>query len=297
MSYGAGYCDVWLIKTDASGNKVWDKTFGGANRRLGNSVQQTSDGGYIITGYTDLLWRRLQRRLAHQDRCVRQQGLGQDLRRDGDDEGYSVQQTSDGGYIIAGYTRSYGAGVDDVWLIKTDASGNKVWDKTFGGTGNDEGYSVQQTSDGGYIIAGETDSYGAGGSDVWLIKTDASGNKVWDKTFGGTGDDEGNSVQQTSDGGYIITGFTYSYGAAVHDVWLIKTDASGNKVWDRTFGGTSDDKGIRFSRHPMAASHRGLHHSYGRAATKRLANQDRRGRELTQSAQERKDAGSSLLSP
>jgi hypothetical protein len=241
-SFGAGWADVWLIKTDANGNKQWDRTFGGSGLDSGSSVQQTSDGGFILVGDTasfgaggfdvwliktdadgNKLW----------DRTF---GGG------GSDWGSSVQQTSDGGFILVGYTTSFGAG--DVWLIKTDADGNKLWDRTFGGGGSDWGSSVQQTSDGGFILVGYTASFGAGGFDVWLIKTDADGNKLWDRTFGGGGSDWGSSVQQTSDGGFILVGWTWSFGAGGPDVWLIKTDADGNKLWDRTFGGSMVDRGF-----------------------------------------------------
>jgi len=138
----------------------------------------------------------------------------------GYERGYSVQQTTDGGFIIVGHTSSFGAGSYDVYLIKTDGDGNEVWSKTFGGSGGDAGYSVQQTTDGGFIIAGETHSFGAGSSDVYLIKTDADGNELWSKTFGGSGGDAGKSVQQTTDGGYIIAGYA-NYNEAESEVYLI----------------------------------------------------------------------------
>ena len=243
-SYGAGGWDVWLIKTDRNGKEEWNKTFSGDYSDRGFSVQQTSEGGYIITGYLTEFYDAGTREvwLIKTDKNGKEEWNktfgGADW-----DWGSSVQQTADGGYIIAGVTESYGAGEDDVWLIKTDKNGKEEWNKTFGGAGWDGGSSVQQTADGGYIITGDTSSYGAGDYDVWLIKTDKNGNKEWDKTFGGAGTDFGESVQQTSDGGYIITGDTRSYGAGIWDVWLIKTDKNGNKEWDKTFGGAGTDFG------------------------------------------------------
>jgi hypothetical protein len=230
-SYGAGGWDVWLIKTDASGNKVWDRTFGGTGDDGGNSVEQTSDGGYIIVGCTGSygagasdIW------LVKTDASgneVWDKTFGDSL----DDFGFSVRQATDGGYIIAGCADAQTRG----WLIKTDAMGNKTWDLTL--PAMLIGGSVQQTSDGGYVITG------AGSGNAQLVKTDSSGSVVWERSFGGADDDWGNSVRQTFDGGYIITGGTMSSGAGGEDVWLIKTDASGDKVWDRTFGSTGDDAG------------------------------------------------------
>jgi hypothetical protein len=222
---------------------AWTRTFGGSSDDAGYSVQQTTDGGYIITGYTRSYgtgWFEvyLIKTNANGDTSWTKIFGGAS-----DDRGYSVQQTLDGGYIITGYTRSYGAGVYDVYLIKTDANGNETWYKTFGDSSLDYGYSVQQTLDSGYIITGYTDSYGAGGRDVYLIKADVNGNQQWYKTFGGSSEDEGYSVQQTSDGGYIITGVTRSYGAGSNDVYLIKTDANGNQQWYKTFGGSKNDRG------------------------------------------------------
>jgi hypothetical protein len=220
----------------------WEKTFGGPDDDRGYSVQQTRDGGYIIVGET---WSYgaggydvyLIKVYANGNMQWSKTFGGR-----GDDRGYSVQQTRDGGYIIVGETWSYGALGDYVYLIKVDANGNMQWSKTFG-KGSDVGYSVQQTSDGGYIIVGTTASYGAGWADVYLIKVDANGNMQWSKTFGGKEPDRGYSVQQTSDGGYIIVGETKSYGAGWADVYLIKVDANGNMQWSKTFGGTGHDEG------------------------------------------------------
>jgi len=169
--------------------------------------------------------------------------MDEDIRGSDYDRGYSVQQTTDGGYIVAGYADFYGGGNDDVYLIKTDSLGDTLWTRTFGGDGNDQGYSVQQTDDEGYIVTGYTRSYGAGSSDVYLIKTNSLGDTLWTRTFGGDGNDQGYSVQQTDDEGYIITGYTSSYGAGNDDVYLIKTDSLGDTLWTRTFGGSLYDYG------------------------------------------------------
>ena len=225
-SFGAGSDDVYLIKTDATGQEVWSKTFGGGGNDVGNSVQQTEDGGYIIAGYTASFGAGgLDVYLVKTD-ASGEETWSRTFGGNDDDEGYSVLQTDDGGYIIAGWTWSFGTG-SDVYLIKTDASGEEEWSSVIGGSDVDRGYSVQRTDDGGYIIAGRTTSIGAGFYDVYLLKTDASGQEEWSRAFGGSDLDAGYSVQQTGDGGYIIAGETDSFGAGDEGVYLIKTDPDG----------------------------------------------------------------------
>ena len=241
-TYGHGGKDFWLIKTDSSGDEEWNKTFGGPYEDAALGGQQTSDGGYIITGFTTSLG-----------------GGGTDLwliktDSNGIEEwnkifGFGgwiyewamfVQQTSDDGYIVTGCTMSYGAGGFDLWLIKTDSSGNEQWNKTFGGIYNDYGFVVRQIED-GYIITGGTDSFGTYGIHyAWLIKTDSDGNELWNKTFGGKKNDMGHDVWPTTDGGYILLGYTntYAYENNSRDFYLIKTDENGNEQWNRTYDGS-----------------------------------------------------------
>ena len=235
---------VYLVKADTGGRKLWSKTFGQGDVNSGRSVQQTVDQGYILAGTT---WSSdgTQSNIY----VVKTDGEGNEIwsRTYGGsrkDEGHSVRQTADGGYIIAGHTDSFGKGNEDVCLIKTDGEGNEIWSRTYGGSRKDEGHSVRQTTDGGYIIAGHTDSFGKGNDDVYLIKTDANGTSLWSRTFGGKGRDWGKSVFQTSEGGYIVAGTTWPFEEKYSDVYMMKTDAHGRNIWQKTFGGEYGDYGL-----------------------------------------------------
>ena len=161
------------------------------------------------------------------------------------DIGYSVQQTKDGGFIIAGETRSFGiSAIDaDVYLIRTNSNGDTIWTNRFGDSSYEVGYSVKQTPDDGFIVAGFTQSMGAGGADVYLVRTDSNGDSLWTKTYGGKQYDRGKSIQQTFDGGFVIAGNTESFGAGLSDVYLIRTDSNGDTLWTKTYGGENHEGG------------------------------------------------------
>ena len=220
-------------------------TYGGTNIDLGTFIQPTSDGGYIITGYTRSYGTGSGRNVL----LIKTDAIGnaqwiKGYGGNNDDEGNCVRQTADGGFVIAGYTKSYGNGGTDVFLLKTDSLGNELWNKPFGGASDDEGYSLALTADGGCLIAGATSSYGAGSRDVWLVRTDPSGNLLWTKTHGGMSSDGARSIERTSEGGYIITGWSMSYGGVLGDAWLVKTDSGGTQQWQKNFGGTDADRGM-----------------------------------------------------
>jgi hypothetical protein len=240
-SLGVSEWNVYLIKTDKEGNKEWEKTYGGKDWDVVFSVQQTRDGGFILAGSTES--KGAGKRDVYLIKTDSKGNLEWQKTYGGkkNDEAYSVQQTRDGGFILAGYTESKGPGKMGVYLIKTDSRGILEWEKTYGGKEEDRAYSVQQTRDGSFILVGSTQSKGAGGWDVYLIKTDSNGEKQWEKTYGGEDWDIAYSVQQTQDGGYILGGFTAFKGAKNWDIYLIKTDAKGNKEWDKIYGGKATD--------------------------------------------------------
>jgi hypothetical protein len=216
---------AWLIKVDDKGIKEWDKLISGFT---GDYVQQTTDGGYIIgcQGEHGNIW-LFKVDANGNEEWRRSYGGSDDEWMRGD---RLVQQTSDGGYVITGGTLSYGNKHANVWLVKTDSNGLEEWNVTYGGASGESGGSVQQTSDGGYIIAGDTYSYGLGFSDAWLIKTNEYGMEEWNVTYGTKDNNEwAFSVQQTTDGGYILVGNSFLDG------WVLKADSQGVVEWNRTF--------------------------------------------------------------
>lgn len=236
ISSGAGWSDIWLLKTNVLGDTQWTKTYGCQYWDAGYAFEHTIDGGFIITGCTELsglsmdVWLL---KLNAQGDTLWTKKYGGD---NGDDIGWDVKQTADSGYIIVGSTGSYGAGYLDVWLLKTDAAGDTQWTKTFGGSSIEEGYSVNQTPDGGYFIAGVTKSYGAGQSDIWLIRTNDQGDTIWTKTYGGILEDWGSKAMPANDGSFIVVGNTNANGLVSSEIWLLKIDSIGDSLWTKTIG-------------------------------------------------------------
>jgi len=222
--------DFWVLKLTSSGDIEWQKTYGGDYGDTAYSIQQTSDGGYIVAGelmstgvgsLTDL-WIL---KLFSTGEIEWQKTYGGDYNR-----ASSIQQTSDGGYIVAGLHTLSG-----IWILKLFSTGEIEWQKTYGGS---YANSVQQTIDGGYIVAGNTNSFGAGEGDFWVLKLFSNGDIEWQKAYGGSDADRAQSIQQTSDGGYIVAGKTLSFGAGGWDIWVLKFSPSGDIEWEKTYGGS-----------------------------------------------------------
>jgi hypothetical protein len=278
------YADFWVVKTDSIGNKEWDKRFGGTQGDFLYAVSTAKDGGYYLGGMSNsgISGDKTQAcRGGYDYWIIKIDSAGNklwDKRFGGSDNDYffALTPTTDGGFIAGGWSMSNAngdksepcRGNEDYWVVKADAFGNKQWDKSYGGINLDELHSVKQTADGGYILGGFSNSGISGDRtepnwdtiggtfgftrDYWVVKTDSLGNKQWDKRYGGTLDDYLYSLQQTTDGGYILGGYTFSpIGADVtqpsqggSDFWLVKTNASGIKQWDKRFGGNQTEDNV-----------------------------------------------------
>jgi len=222
-SFGEGDDNFYVVKTDEQGDTLWTRTYGGSGNEDAYSIQQTTDGGYVIAGCTDSYGEG-----DNDFYVVKTDAQGDTLwtRTYGgiySDVAYCIRQTTDGGYAVAGSAYSSGDTGSDAYVVKTDAQGDTLWTRTYGGSDYDRATCIQQTTDGGYAVAGSTFSFGAGGSDSYVVKTDAQGDTLWTRTYGGIDYDRAYCIQQTTDGGYVLAGSTVSSGAGDHDYYVVKT--------------------------------------------------------------------------
>lgn len=271
--YPVGYPDYWIVRIDAAGNKLWDRVITSYGENYFSSLVQTSDGGFLVAGYSDGNYgHRLGPKKGGTDFWLIK--LGEDGRSlweksiggSGNDILTAMVATRDGNFLLCGYSFSgisgdksqANSGKVDYWIIKVDPAGNKLWDKTYGGTGEDWLYVACQTQDGGFILGGSADSglFGdkseaiRGGGDIWIVKTDAEGNKQWDKSYGGNAYDAIKGVLQLADGGYLFAGTSGSESSGDRsqplvgkdDFWLFRTDPAGNLLWERTLGGSDMER-------------------------------------------------------
>jgi hypothetical protein len=227
---GDPYGNAFVLKVGSDGTKEWHKKYTGGGFEHADEVVQTSDGGYLVVGGNDSCSGEWVMKLLADGNIEWQKTYeGGELT--------SVRQTSDEGYVLAGSSSS-GSGNADVWVLKLDTDGTVDWSRTYGGSGADVASSIQESSDGGYIMTGETQSFGVGESDIWILKLFVNGTIDWEKTYGGMFADYGKAIQETSDGGYVVAGTTKSFvggGESDHDVFVLKLDANGDTP-DCSFG-------------------------------------------------------------
>ena len=222
---------------------LFAKTFGGTNWDWAQSIVRTTDGGYAVAGWTQSFGASSIDFLVIKLYASGGVEWAKTFQGTNDDRAYSIIQTIDGGYAIAGETYSWGVGNSDFFVLKLNSAGGLEWSRTFGGLQGELAYSIIQTTDRGYAVAGWTWGFGAGASDFLVIKLSSSGGLEWAKTFGGPNSEEAYSIIQTTDGGYLIAGETRSFGVGLNDFLVIKLSSSGDLQWARTFGGTDMEYG------------------------------------------------------
>ncbi|MFC2161746.1 CFI-box-CTERM domain-containing protein [Acidobacteriota bacterium] len=307
-SFGQRFRKIWVLKINSSEGIEWQKTYDVDDAGYAYSIQQTSDGGYILGGnvrlprvgdfilvikissFGDIEWKHYYQDPTHVHIsdptpggggepttyqgaevssiqqtddggyiavCNAWLGPGGNSEKDiwilklswfgdiewnkiygesaVDDQAFSVQQANDGGYIVVGHTESYGAGDSDILILKLASNGTIEWQKTYGGSSSENAYSIQKTYDGGYIVAGQSASFGAGSLDIWILKLSSEGIIEWNKTYGGSNSETAHSIQKTIDGGYVVTGSTHSFGAGMGDIWILKLNILGAIEWQKTY--------------------------------------------------------------
>lgn len=257
-----GSTDFWIVKTDTAANIEWQRCYGGRQYEENPSIHTTSDGGYIVAGKTSSTDGDVSVNHGESDYWVLKLDETGEIQWEkcyggsGSDWANSIIQTIDGGYVIAGYSKSDDGDVSgnfgerDCWIVKLDADGNIEWEKNYGGTDFDYGYSIQQTYDGGYIFAGRTSSNDGdvsglrGDSDAWIVKLDDTGKIQWQKCIGGSGGDHAYSIIETIEGNYVFSGYTGSNDYDVtdnpyqHSFWVVKLDDTGQLIWQQYLPGS-----------------------------------------------------------
>ncbi|HHY84921.1 MAG TPA: hypothetical protein GYA07_05230, partial [Verrucomicrobia bacterium] len=273
-----GLGDFWVVRIDASGNRLWDFSYGGNDDEVLYAAEPTSDGGFILGGYSASTnsGNKTSLNFGQQDYwIVRIDENGNKLwdrsfGGDGSDILYDVKQTADSGFILAGVSTSGTTGNktsepfgnEDVWVIRTDSNGNKLWEKSFGGNGRDGAHAVEVLPDGGFIVGGYSASTNSGNktsanygmADFWVIRLDSEGNKLWERSFGGDRDDQMLDLVVLPDGGFALAGYSYSRATGNKtspnfdpanppspDYWLIRLNSDGDKLWETVYGGTDYD--------------------------------------------------------
>lgn len=244
-SFGIGNNDILVLKIDNNGVAQWNLTFGTLNDDIPSCVVTTDDGGFLITATSKNLTfntlKGLFAKISPTGTLVWNKTLGVSTNNQID----SIIKTSDGGYLLVGVTNSFDSS-PNMWLIKTDETGSEIWNKTYGGLSFQRAWDVVNSKDGGFVMVGWTGLHNGLEipNDMWLLKTDSNGNELWNRSFGDLSSGElGEEIIETSDGGFLLGGFTdssrLSHGSI--DAWLIKTDSNGMEEWNKTYGGEGDD--------------------------------------------------------
>ena len=240
-SFGSGLRDAYLILTDAQGDTLWTRTYGGAARDIAYGVCTTMDGGFLLVGETRSSGSGLSDLYLVKVDSQGDSMWAKPFGGSGQDMGYSVLQTSDSGFIAVGFTESSGSGMGDLYILKTDVSGDSIWAKTFGGSLDERAMSIRSAIDSGFVITGYSSSFGAGGADVYALHISDSGDSIWAFIHGGVQDECGYDIRIAPDAGYLIAGRTRSFGSGNEDVYLLQLNDDGDTIWTKTLGGALDD--------------------------------------------------------
>ncbi len=238
-SKGAGRGDFWVIKTDPDGNVIWDRTFGGEENEIPRSMIRATDGGFAIIGNTTAndvsdIWLV---RISNLGNIIWSEMYG----RAGFDAAGSVTESANEGFVLSGSSTALAPERTSGWLIRVGSSGDTVWSNFYGDRGNDRFITHISTEDGGIAAIGSSGEVGSSEADIWLVRTDGEGSLLWEKRYGGSEREFGNSLIQLEDGGFVLVGGTRSKGNGSNDVWVIRTDANGEIIWDKTYGGVEND--------------------------------------------------------